>query len=160
MLVHLDDYTSDDPRLEEKLLMLLDSGVKLKLHALMSGSSSEQLQLLPVSVALHGWDHFCEPSFGYWKGRHLLELAQAWKCFDQTFKMPWNRMPRPGFLRALRENGWGLVTPYRWQALIATAVGCRVELAKPDFLLHPPDLLLGSNNIKRLLEQRRNNGLV
>ena len=55
--------------------------------------------------------------------------------------MPWNRWPKPGFLRALRERGYAYATPYRAQSLLAKAFGLRVYGGcQHSVWLHPPQL--------------------
>jgi hypothetical protein len=93
------------------------------------------------SIGVHGWNHFQESSFGYWEMRHMLEFAISWDCFNPEFVMPWNRMPTPGAIRALKEKKFTLITPYAWQRVIVTALGCNAVNGYADMLLHPPDLL-------------------
>ena len=160
MIIHLDDYTATRPYYQHRLarlISLIGDGGELSVHALMSRSNPGGLvdagELLGCYVSLHGWNHFVEPAFGYWQARHLLETAESWNCFSRKFKMPWNRMPRLGFLRALRETGWSLVTPYKWQAVVARAVGVTVEWSNPDYLLHPLDLSSNSYQLQKLKEE-------
>ena len=160
MIIHLDDYVHNDGAMTIdlfKLIHWMDHTVEFKIYALMAGCIPDDIlhveHLLGVEIGLHGWNHFIEPAFGYWQARHLLETAKSWGCFSSKFKMPWNRMPRLGFLRALRETGFTLVTPYKWQAVVARAVGVTVEWSDPDYLLHPLDLSSNSYQLQKLKEE-------
>jgi hypothetical protein len=153
-LVQIDDFYTDD-RIDIDWLVAMP--VDVRLSALLSKSRKELLRVLNdipgVSVGVHGWNHFIEPQFGYWEARHLLETADSWECFDKFFVMPWNRMPKVGFLRAMKEIGYKLVTPYKWQAWIASVCGCGAEHSMP-ILLHPPDFLLRTQETKEEVQAK------
>lgn len=157
--VEIDDFTTEYRTVAtfESFMSQVPCGsVKITAFALLSKSDASIINELrdeySLTIGVHGWNHYQEPRFGYWQARHLLETAISWQCFDRLFVMPWNRMPGLGFLKALRESQFTFVSPYRWQCVIAAMAGCDVKCVKPDYLLHPPDLLLRSEQVDSILE--------
>lgn len=146
MKIQLDDYYTDT-RVRHRLSYLKELGFCVSVSALLS--KSERSDLMEMSnhfhIALHGWDHFIEARLGYWGARHLFEMAISWDCFDGTFVMPWNTLPNPRFIQAMKESGFKLATPYLWQCRLLSLFGCKCEHRVLDMLLHPPDLLLRWN---------------
>ena len=130
--------------------------VEVSAYALLSVSDRNIISRLKAEynmvIGIHGWNHFWEPLYGYWQARHLLEVATSWQCFDKSFVMPWNKGPCYGFLKALRESEFTFVSPYKLQCAIAELVGCSARCVSPDYLLHPPDLLLGSKLLDSVLD--------
>ena len=144
-IFELDDFRTRKPQI--KALFRLKKrypNFKATLFTLLGLSLERELAKLAsldwVELALHGWDHFSELSWGYWEARHFLEYAETVGCFVPLFKMPWNRMPRLGFIKALIEQCVCLVTPKKSQALILRAAGLTVACYTPDFWLHPVEL--------------------
>jgi len=150
--IQIDDfYTSPDVISGlHQLIELVD--VSISVFALPSSSEKEELSRQRISsriqyIGIHGWNHFVEGSFGYWEMRHLLETALSRHCFDRMITMPWNRMPKLGAIKALAEKRFCLVTPYGWQRIIATVLGCN-SIDLHSILLHPSDLLDNSTVIE------------
>lgn len=143
MMIEIDDFYTDDWVIDAFQLLMEKTNEPIFLFALLGKSDRDILRSIKnprITIGIHGWCHFCEPRFDYWAGRHLLETALSWDCFDRMFVMPWNKMPRLGFIKALRESNFTLVTPHKIQRVIATLLGCNSIDLKAT-LLHPPDLL-------------------
>lgn len=155
MLIQIDDFYTDD---KVDIEWLVEMPIEVRLSVLLSKSRKGLIQPIRdipnVTVGVHGWNHFIEPSFGYWQARHLLETADSWECFDKFFVMPWNKMPGIGFMKALRETDYVLITPYKWQVVVARVFKCNAFYSMPDFLLHPPDLLLKSAETKEKVQTK------
>lgn len=154
-IFELDDFRTRKP--QTKALFRFKKrypNFKATLFTLLGLSSEKELVKLAkldwVELALHGWDHFSELGWGYWEARHFLEYAETVGCFVPLMKMPWNRLPRLGFIKALKERNVYLVTPKRIQALALKATGLKVACYTPDLWLHPVQLSgLESLGVKR-----------
>ena len=119
---------------------------KITLFTLLGPSNFRALERLAATdwteLCLHGWDHFTEPSWGYWEARHYLEMADDLGFFIRIFKMPWNRWPRVGFFKALGEYGYALRTPKWAQQISAFFFSVKNSKMQADTLwLHPHGLL-------------------
>lgn len=122
--------------------------LKVTLFTLMNLSSRSTLRELAeydwIEIAVHGWDHFSEWKWSYWEARHFLEMFVDIPWIQPIFKMPWNRPPSLGFLRALRELDWSFATSYkkRWQTLLPRFMGIPHYASRPSTIwCHPNDLL-------------------
>lgn len=153
-VIQIDDFYTDASVIDGLQSLMGEINVSVTLFALLALSDREVLRSLKsdrVTIGVHGWNHYVESQFGYWQMRHFLETALSWNCFDRMMTMPWNRMPKLGAVKALRESGFTLVTPYRKQRVVATILGCNSVDLKPDMLLHPPDLL-DSDGLEEVVE--------
>jgi len=145
-VLELDDYQTQRRDVIRWLYSLKAEcpDLKVTLFTLLGPSDFRRLEELAhknwIDLALHGWDHFSEWRWGYWEMRHYLEMVEDLGFFIPIFKMPWNRWPRPGALKALKENGWGYATPRRLQWPLLKCFGLEVYKGKLTVLLHPCDL--------------------
>jgi hypothetical protein len=145
----LDDFNTQDQATVWELFRLKGRYPQLKATLFTLVGLSDPSTLLELSrqdwveLNVHGWDHYGEWKWNYWEARHFFEQIETMSWLRPVFKMPWNRWPTVGFIRALKEAGWTFATswPKRYQAWMLRSVGIPTYVSPPGAVwCHPQDL--------------------
>lgn len=138
----LDDFTTD----EHTLSALSDfrehyPTFKATLFTLIGKSDLSKLADLVkldwLEVAVHGMDHTTERLWNYLEAKAFLRFAEELRL-SQLYKMPWDDCPSDGFLQALSEAGFKLVTRRKEYILAITKYELPVYLGCPQSVwIHP-----------------------